>query len=68
MDKHLETLEARIAHLERQSDDLSDVVARQATEIDRLQRRVLLLIEQEADREMANGASVPLADKRPPHW
>lgn len=59
--------EERIAHLIRTVDDLSEVVARQAVEIDRLNRRVQMLLEREAEREAAGGA-IPLADERPPHW
>ena len=66
MDK-LQTVEERVAHLQRMVDDLSDVVARQDAEIRRLARHVGLLMEREADREAAEGA-IPLADQRPPHW
>ena len=59
--------EERIAHLVRTVDDLSEVVARQAVEIDRLNRRVQMLMEREAEREAAGG-TIPLADERPPHW
>ncbi len=59
--------EEQIAHLIRAVEDLSDVVARQSREIDRLSRRVGLLMEREAERE-ATGSSIPLADQKPPHW
>jgi SlyX protein len=62
----IESLEERIAHLTRAVDDLSDVVARQATEIDRLTRLTHLLAEREADREAAGDA--PAANQKPPHW
>jgi SlyX protein len=61
------SLEERIAHLARAVDDLSDVVARQAADIDRLTRRVTMLLEREAERE-ADGGSLALGDERPPHW
>lgn len=64
-------LEERIAHLVRAVDDLSDVVARQAREIDTLTRRVALLLTREAEREAqeAEGqGAIPLADQKPPHW
>ena len=61
------SLEERIAHLTRAVDDLSDVVAAQATELDRLTRRVALLMAREAERE-AEGGTLPLAEERPPHW
>lgn len=62
-----EALEERIAHLTRSVEDLSDVVARQAREIDRLAARVAMLLTREAERE-AEGGGAPLADQRPPHW
>jgi SlyX protein len=61
-------LEERIAHLERAVDDLSEVVARQDAEIARLTRRVEMLMQREAEREVDAGGTVPLADQRPPHW
>jgi len=67
-DTFMQDLEERIAHLTRQVEDLSDVVARQADEITTLQRRVLRLMERAATAEASGGASVPLADQRPPHW
>ena len=68
MSDRLERAEEEIAHLRRAVDDLSDVVAAQQTEIDRLTRRVEMLMHREAERESAAGDSVILADQRPPHW
>jgi SlyX protein len=62
------TLEERIAHLERTTDDLSEVVARQDAEIARLTRRVEMLMMREAEREVDQGGTIPLADQKPPHW
>ncbi len=62
----IDALEERIAHLTRAVEDLSDVIARQADEIDRLIRLTQLLAEREADREAAGDA--PPANQRPPHW
>lgn len=64
----MESLEERIAHLERQSDELSDIVAAQAAEIARLQRHVMLLMDQAAERELESQSVVTIADKPPPHW
>ena len=50
MPTDIETLEERIAHLQRAMDDLSDTVARQNRDIDHLTRRPALLIEREAER------------------
>ena len=61
-------LEERIAHLTKTVDELSDVIAKQADEIARLANRVRMLMEREAEREVAESSSIPLADQRPPHW
>ncbi len=61
-------LEEQIAHLTRSVDELSDIVARQATELALAQKRIAMLMEREASREFDGGGSVPLADQKPPHW
>jgi len=63
----VQALEEKTAHLMRAVEDLSDVVARQAREIEVLQRRVQMLMEREAEREAMAGAA-PEANVRPPHW
>lgn len=63
----IEALEERVAHLIRANEDLSDVVAGQVREIERLGRLVKLLVEREAERE-AMAAETPAANVRPPHW
>ncbi|WP_371157817.1 SlyX family protein [Jannaschia sp. 2305UL9-9] len=64
----MQELEERIAHLTRTVEDLSDVVARQATEVETLNRRVAMLMRRAAEAEADSGGSVALADQRPPHW
>ena len=61
-------IEERLAHLMRAVEDLSDVVARQSGEIDRLTRLNHLLMEREAGREADTGEGIALADQKPPHW
>ena len=61
-------LEEKIAHLIRTVEELSDVVASQGKEIDVLTRRVAMLMQREAERELDMGDGIPLADQRPPHW
>lgn len=68
MDHRLDTIEEKVAHLTRAVDDLSDILRAQGLMIDRLTRQMGILIEREAEREVATGASVPIADQRPPHW
>jgi SlyX protein len=65
--ERLDAMEERMAHLIRAVDDLSDVVAAQAREIDRLVRRVEMLMAREADREAAGLGSAE-ANVPPPHW
>ncbi|MFO6465997.1 SlyX family protein [uncultured Jannaschia sp.] len=62
----MQDLEERIAHLTRAVEDLSDVVARQAGEIDALERKVARLVERQAPEGGEGG--VVLGDERPPHW
>ena len=64
----MDILEESLAHLTRVVDDLSEVVARQDGEITRLTKRVGMLMEREAERELEQGGSVPLGDEKPPHW
>ena len=61
-------LEEQIAHLTRTVDDLSDIVTRQENELAVATRRLAMLMDREAGREMDAGGSVPLADQRPPHY
>ena len=68
MDDRLTTTEERIAHLMRSVEDLSEVVARQAATLDRLDRRVALLMQREAAREAEGSGGVVLGDEVPPHW
>ena len=63
-----QALEERIAHLTRTVDDLSDIVARQQRDLDRLLRLTQMLAEREAGRETEGAGSIPLADQKPPHW
>jgi len=61
-------LEERIAHLTRVVDDLSDIVATQQRQIDVIERRLAMVMQREAEREVNEGGTVPLANQRPPHW
>ena len=64
----MQHLEEKIAHLTRTVDDLSDIIARQETELSMLTHRVKMLIEREVERESDTGGQVSLGDQRPPHW
>ena len=62
----MDAVEERISHLIRAVEDLSDVVARQSKDLDRLLRLTQLLAEREAEREASGNA--PEANVKPPHW
>ncbi len=64
----MEQLEEKIAHLLRSVDDLSDIVASQQNEIERLTARVEMLMRREGEREAAGGGGVVIGDERPPHY
>ncbi len=68
MSDAMKAMEEQIAHLTRGLDDLSDVVARQARDIAAMSRRLGMLAEREAAREVDQGGTIPLADQKPPHW
>lgn len=67
-DDRLAKVEEALAHVTRLAEELSEVVARQEGQIARLTRRVGLLLDREAERELDAGGTIPLADQRPPHW
>ncbi|ANP36058.1 MULTISPECIES: SlyX family protein [Rhodobacterales] len=64
----MQHLEEQIAHLTRTVDELSDVIARQQTELDRLTHRVQMLFEREATRSQEGTGGVIFGDERPPHY
>ncbi|WP_372575005.1 SlyX family protein [Ruegeria jejuensis] len=64
----MQHLEEQIAHLTKTVDEMSAVMARQQTEIDRLTHRVQMLMEREAGREQDAGGGVVIGDERPPHY
>lgn len=61
-------LEEKVAHLTRTVEELSDIVAKQQLDLDRATKRLGILMQREAERELEQGGSVPLADQKPPHW
>lgn len=64
----MQALEEKIAHLQRIVDELSDVVARQDRQIDRLRDQVDRLVWRAAEREAEAPGAVVLGDERPPHY
>jgi SlyX protein len=64
----MQHIEEKIAHLTRTVDDLSEIVARQQAEIDRLTQRVHMLMQREGEREAQGAGGVVIGDERPPHY
>lgn len=67
-DPTIPALQEHIAHLTKDVQDLSDIVAQQAKTIDLLSRRVGLLLEAEAQRQAEAGNVAIMGDERPPHY
>ena len=57
--------EAKISYLIKDIEDLSDIVAKQSLELEKLNKKVSFLIQKETERDDISG--VVLGDK-PPHW
>ena len=57
--------EAKISFLIKDVDDLSQIVAKQGFELEKLIKKVSFLIQKEIERDEISG--VVLGD-RPPHW
>jgi len=67
-DQRLTDIEVETSHIGKLVEELNDVVTSQGREIDRLTRRVQMLMERLASDESAADGTVPLADQPPPHW
>lgn len=63
----LATIEEKLAHLERAVNELSDVVARQQKELDRVTDRHQRLLDKLSAMESDWGASATTEEK-PPHY
>jgi|TARA_B110000908_G_scaffold120871_1_gene141639 SlyX protein len=60
----MEKFEEQMAHIMRTVDDLSDIVAAQQNDIDRLKARVEILMR----REASGSGGIIVGDERPPHY
>lgn len=67
-DERITQLEIQMAYQARVLEDLNDVVAQQAGEIDVLTRRIRMVMERLADHDLASGDDPSGADQKPPHW
>ncbi len=64
----MQHLEEQIAHLTRTVEELNSIVTKQQDEIDRLTRRVEILMRREGERAQEGSGGVVLGDERPPHY
>ena len=64
----LEHAEIQITHLTRSVDELSDQVALQAKQIDRLNARLDALLDKLSKGPEGEDSDIPLLEQRPPHW
>ncbi|MCC9602484.1 SlyX family protein [Stieleria sp. JC731] len=66
--ERLVEVETQLAHLQRQYDELNQVVVDQSRYIDRLTRQILKW-EQELDRvKSAVDPQINMTDEKPPHY
>ena len=63
-----QALEEKIAHLTRTVEDLSDVMAKQDSELRRLTSLVEPLAQRARVRDSDGGGGIILGDERPPHY
>lgn len=63
-----ERLEEKLAHQEKVLDELSEVLAAQARQIDLIEARLRRLMDRDAAREAEGTGGVILGDERPPHY
>ncbi|MCF6273232.1 MAG: SlyX family protein [Rhodobacteraceae bacterium] len=68
MTNRLTNLEEHATHQAVTLEELSAVVAAQAEQIGRLERRVRLLMERAAQMETDTMSGAPLTTQKPPHW
>ncbi|GLQ07149.1 SlyX family protein [Sneathiella chinensis] len=66
LEKRLTTLELTVMHQEQALTDLSDMVTRQWSEIERLQAK--LTTTQQRVVSLEENLPVPAADQKPPHY
>ena len=65
-EQRLESLEFKVAHLERTVQELSDVLYRQQRELDAVRARAQRLVEQV--EQLEGGGGDPMRVEIPPHY
>ena len=66
--ERINELEIKLAHAERQLEELNGVVAGHSTAVDRLERRVAMLMQRAAQQDADGATGVVTGHEQPPHW
>ena len=61
-------LEIKLSEVTKLSEELSDIIAKQANRLDIAERRVQLLMERAAQDEANSSNGITINDNLPPHW
>lgn len=68
MSERIDDAEIHISHLTRTIDELSDQVAWQGNQIDRLDKRFQALLDRLSKQDIGDDSDVSLLEQRPPHY
>jgi len=61
-------LEIKLSEVTKLSEELSDIIAKQANRLDIAERRIQLLMERAAQDEANSSSGITINDNLPPHW
>jgi SlyX protein len=67
-DDRLTELEIQLAHVQRLYEQLNEVVTTQATQTDRMERRILQLQNQLKELKSKGESEIDPLDEKPPHY
>ena len=60
-------LEIKLSEVTKLSEELSDIIAKQANRLDIAERRIQLLLERAAQDEDNSSSGITITDNTPPH-
>ena len=61
-------LEIKLSEVTKLSEELSDIIAKQANRLDIAERRIQLLMERAAQDKANSSSGITINDNPPPHW